>query len=81
MEIATAKVGATTRTGLQHTHHTTYKHTHPSTQPLTWQHDIKSLGHTEQVDGSTVRQVHPGDIVVLDIHACAFACVHRCMHA
>ena len=28
---------------------------HPSTQPLTWQHDIKPIVHPEQVDGSRVR--------------------------
>ena len=46
MEIATAKAEATNRTGLPHTQ----THIHPSTQPLTWQHDIKSLPHREQVD-------------------------------
>ena len=49
MEIFTAKAEATTRTGLSH------RHTDTSTQPLTWQHDIKSLPHREQIDGSTVR--------------------------
>ena len=57
MDIASAKAEATTRTELPHTntHKHTHKHTHPSTQPLTWQHDIKSLMHRKQVDGSTVR--------------------------
>ena len=45
--IATVKAEATTRTGIQHTQT-------PSSQPLTWQHDIKSLPHREQIDGSTV---------------------------
>ena len=49
MEFATAKAEATTRTGLPHTN------THTSTQPLTWQHGIKSLAYMEQIDGSTVR--------------------------
>ena len=38
MDISTAKAEATTGRGLPH-----LKHTHPSTQPLTWQDDIKSL--------------------------------------
>ena len=46
IEIATAKAEATTRTGLQHT----YKHTHPSTRLLTWQHDIKSLTTPKGMD-------------------------------
>ena len=51
MDISTAKAEAITRTGLPHRH----TNTHPSTQPLTWQHDIESLAHRKQVDGSTVR--------------------------
>ena len=47
MEIATAKAGGTTRTY-------TPIHTQPSTQPLTWQHDMKSLSHRKQVNESTV---------------------------
>ena len=43
MDIATGKAETTTRTGLP-----------LSTQPLTWQHDIKSLVHRKQVDDSTV---------------------------
>ena len=39
-------------------HYNTYT---PSSQPLTLQHDIKSLPHREEIDGSTVRRVHPGD--------------------
>ena len=58
MEIATVKGEATTRTGLQHTHTN-----NPSNQPLTWQHDNKSLMHREQVNGSTVRYVHPAEII------------------
>ena len=52
MDIVTAKSEATTSTWLPHTH--TQTHTHTSTQPLPWQHDIKSLAHRKQVDGSTV---------------------------
>ena len=38
-----------------HTHtHTHTPHTHTQVNPLTWQHDIKSLPHREQFDGSTV---------------------------
>ena len=48
-----------------HTHTHTRTHTHTSTQPLTWQHDMKSLAHREQVDGSTVRKVHPGYIEII----------------
>ena len=48
MEIATVKAEGTTKPGLQHTRT-------PSSQPLTWQHDIKSPPHGEQIDGSTVR--------------------------
>ena len=36
--------------------------TAPSTRPLTWQHDIKSLTHRKQVDGSKVHYVHLWDI-------------------
>ena len=50
MDIATDKAEASTRTGLPYTH----THTH-TTQALTWQHDMKSLAHRKQVDGSTVR--------------------------
>ena len=50
MDIATAKVEATTRT-----RSATCTNTHPSIQPLTWQYDIKSLARRKQVDGSTVR--------------------------
>ena len=53
MEIATAKAESITRTGLPHSHN-------PSSQPLIWQHDNKSLKHREQIDGSTVCYVHPG---------------------
>ena len=56
MEIATVKAEATTRTGLP------LAHTTPSTQPLTWQLDIKLLAHREQIDDSTVRKIHPGVI-------------------
>ena len=42
---------------------------YPSTHP--WHHDIKSLVHMEQIDGSTVRQVHPGDIET--IYYCLWA--------
>ena len=56
---------ATTHTHT-HTHARTHARTHAyipfSTQPLTWQHDINSLSHRVQVDGSRVRYVHPGDI-------------------
>ena len=55
MEILTAKAESTTRTWLPHTH----THTH-TTQPLTWQHDIKS--HREHVDVSTV---HARDIEII----------------
>ena len=49
--LTTAEAGATTRTGLQHTH----AHTQPPTQPfITSKHDMKSLLVREQVDGSTV---------------------------
>ena len=47
MEIATAKAEATTRAG--------HAHGQAHAQPLTWQHDIKSLAYMEQIDGSTVR--------------------------
>ena len=50
--LTTAEAGATTRTGLQHTH--THTHTQPPTQPfITCKHDMKSLLVREQVDGST----------------------------
>ena len=54
-------------------HACTHARTHASSQPLTWQHDIKSLLHREQVDDTTVRKVHPGDV---HIHACMHACMH-----
>ena len=38
-----------------HAHAHAHTHTPPSTRPLTWQHDIKSLVRREQIDGSTVR--------------------------
>ena len=60
MDIATDKAEVTTRTRA-----TTQTQTHtPLTQPLTCQHDIKSLAHRKQVDGSTVCLVHIGDINV-----------------
>ena len=49
MDIATAKAKANTRAGYH-----TQTNTHPSTQPLTWQHAIKSLAHRKQVNGSTL---------------------------
>ena len=60
MDIAMAKAEATTRIGCActrartYTHTHAHAHTHTSIQPLTWQHDIKSLAHREQVYGSTV---------------------------
>ena len=53
MHIANVKAESTSRTGLQHT----YAHNHTDThtiEPLTWQHDIRSLLHSKHVDGSTV---------------------------
>ena len=49
MTIANAKSEATTMGGLPHIQ------THLSTQPLTWQHGIKSLAYREQINGNTVR--------------------------
>ena len=40
----------------------TYKHTHTHAHT----HDIKSLAHRKQVDGSTVRYVHPGDKKIIN---------------
>ena len=45
------------------TQHTTQT---PSSQPLTWQHGIKSLLHREQIDDSTVCEVHSGDIEIFN---------------
>ena len=49
MEIATPTAEATTRTGLPRIPPP------PPTQPLTWQLDVKSLLHKEQIDASTSR--------------------------
>ena len=49
MRIATAKAETIFRKMLRHTY------PHPSIQPSTWQHDIKSLLHREQIDTSAVR--------------------------
>ena len=35
--------------------------THTTQNTHTWQHGIRSLLHSEQIDVSTVHQVHPGD--------------------
>ena len=67
---------------LQHYYHT---HTPPSAQPLTWQHDIKSLPHREQVDDSTVREVHPGDIKIhpgnIEVHPGSMGIIYYCLRA
>ena len=87
LEIATAKVEATTRAWLPNTH--AHAHTHPSTQPLTWQHDIKSPVHREQTDGSTVHEVHQEDIrmytyvsmyICTYVYVCTYVHMYLCMY-
>ena len=61
----------------------TKTHTHnpnPSSQPLTWQHVIKSLPHMEQVNGSTVCYVYlllPKGTINVEISNIKFHCPNR----
>ena len=62
MDIATAKTEVTTRTGLPHTNAPT-----PLTQPYTSQHDIKSLAHRKEVDGSMLIRYIQGNLMQYQI--------------